>query len=356
MDVAIPEEAGTLGRQPFILSDTVASLVRYEVRRTNGCTMAARRTADKDIVIYEKSTNGTKKDISTDIRTCRFRRKHSIGPIDDSDERMATQQPQEQQAFIHTSKPSTTLLTMNNTSNNKEQPNSSLSIDPGILEMGASVSVNDEMRRSLATETAEIDAACTKLLSEVQTEESQSTELKKSQSHADMELSGMLQSAKELVDTMHMNEQVFRDLQSKVETDLEKTVIQKHDSEKSINDTKTHSPTSVLGIQQSIHQKQEHVTAICQDIQHIKAEIQNWESQSNHLMEEKAVLQNKIKSEHLKITLANHKHKTQILEDLLKDTQIRRHTQKAACDLIQARIEKLSETLRTAVRLRLSIL
>jgi regulator of replication initiation timing len=214
--------------------------------------------------------------------------------------------------------------------------------------MGASVSVNDEMRRSLATESTEIDNACTKLLSEVKTEEANSAELRKSKAHADMELNGMLQCNKELVDTAQMNEQVFRELQSKVETDLTQTPGI-NDISKRDDGTKNHSPTSVLGIQQTFIANKEQVTGICQEIHHTKASIHHLESQINHILEENAILQDKIKSEHLKVTLANQKHKTQILEDLLKDKQIRRHTQKAASDIVAARTEKLREILRVKV-------
>jgi DNA repair exonuclease SbcCD ATPase subunit len=239
---------------------------------------------------------------------------------------------------------------MNTTSNNSSQSKSpsALSIDPGILEMGASVSVNDEMRRSLVAETAEIDTACTKLLSEVKTEEANTAELRKSKAHADMELSGMLQCAKELVETAQMNGQVFRDLQSKVETDITQKPGS-NDNSKKDDDAKNHSPTSVVGIQQRSITNKEQVADICQEINHAKAAVCNFEGQRNYLLEEKAIIFDKIKSEHLKVTLANQKHKTHIMEDLLKDKQISRHTQKAACDIVKTRDEKLRETLRAKV-------
>lgn len=218
--------------------------------------------------------------------------------------------------------------------------------------MGASVSVNDEMRRSLATETADIDTACTKLLSELKTEESSTAELRKSKTHADAELSGMLQCSKELIETVQMNEQVFRDLQSKVEADIAQIPSLDEQSKRNSDGTKL-SPTSVLSIQQSFNNNKAEVTGICQDIHHAKAVIHNLEDQRNHVLEEHAILHDKIKSEHLQVTLANHKNKTRIMEDLLKKKHISRHTDKVAGDIAMSRIEKLRETLRAKVSVAL---
>jgi hypothetical protein len=227
-----------------------------------------------------------------------------------------------------------------NDTNQSGQSHSATTIDPGILEMGASVSVNDEIRRSLTAETAEIENTSTKLTSDVQTEETRTTEIQKSKCHANAELSGILQCAKELVETVQMNEQFFRGLQSKLATDITQTPSPESSA----------APTSVMTIQQSIVEKKEQVFNISKKVNETAVTIKNLNIERNEMIEAKKVIQSKIKSEHLKVTLANDKLKTQVGEDVLKQTQMNLHTTKASRDMIGIRIATLRDTSTAKVR------
>lgn len=88
-------------------------------------------------------------------------------------------------------------------------PAPAATIDTGILEMGTSVSVNDEMRRAVTAEVAELEASCSKIASVIQTNEATEMELNKSHHHANADMVALLRSACDAVETVQFNEQIL---------------------------------------------------------------------------------------------------------------------------------------------------
>jgi hypothetical protein len=237
------------------------------------------------------------------------------------------------------------------------------SVDPGILEMGASVSVNDELRRNIASETADIDNTCTKLVLDVTSEEDRSNAMQKSKNHADKEQSGLIQSTREMSDTNHMNNHILLGLQSKVENEIIFTSPQGKHNETPSNgknivtptDIKLHSPTSVFAIQQTTNENHEQVASICKKLSENITAIHNFKNECNEMIVAKKTIYHKIKSEHLKVVLANAKHKVQLVEDMLKDKQMRHHTNKINCETIEVQNKNLQDQVVALVRTIISL-
>jgi hypothetical protein len=238
----------------------------------------------------------------------------------------------------------------------KQSMNSSSTIDPGILEMGASVSVNDELRRAINAETIDIESICTKLVSDVGAEETHAKEIQKSKHHSDVELSNILQCSMELVETSHMNEHIFRGLQAKVEKEL---VLSSYSQGKILTDNANiankkdvmpQSPTSVFAIQQSNVKKSEDVTTLSKSIRDTIASIKYFKDQIINMEHETNQIYHKVKSEHLKVTLANAKHQVHLAEDILKDKQMQHQKDKINYDIIDARCKHLNEKKDAMVR------
>ena len=232
------------------------------------------------------------------------------------------------------------------------------SVDPGILEMGASVSVNDELRRNITSETADIDNTCTKLASDVASEEDRAESMQKSKHHADKEQFGLIQSTREMSDTNHMNSHIFLGLQSKVENEIRFTSPQgKHNETTSTGknivtptDIKLHSPTSIFAIQQTSNENQEQIASICKKLNENINAVHKFKIEFNEMIAAKNGIYHKVKSEHLKVVLANAKHKVQLVEDILKDKQMHHHAHKVNCEKIDAQNMKLQDQVVVLVR------
>ena len=232
-------------------------------------------------------------------------------------------------------------------------------VDPGILEMGASVSVNDELRRNITSETMEIDNACAKLVSDVATEDDRAKEMEKSKRHSDKEQSGLIQSTRELSETNHMNTHIFRGLQSRVDNEICFTSSPKDKSSTTASnggnvvtptDIKVHSPTSVFAIQQTINENKEAISTISKKLGKSVVAIHNFKNEFNEIVVAKKAIYQKVKSEGLKVVLANAKHNVQIVEDILKDKQMHHHAKKVNCDMMDTQNKVLQDTSVALVR------
>jgi chromosome segregation ATPase len=109
---------------------------------------------------------------------------------------------------------------MNKPSSNPVKPtdhdavDSMVPSDPGILAFGTSVSINNDLRRSIGVEIQEIEAHCTKMKDDVNVESSIREELNKTTSHAIKEVKSLEQGASDLVENINMNRQIAFGLES----------------------------------------------------------------------------------------------------------------------------------------------
>jgi hypothetical protein len=232
----------------------------------------------------------------------------------------------------------------------KEMKDTQSTVDPGILEMGASVSVNDELRRTINAETADIENMCTKLVSDIALEEERDKEMHKSKHYTDKEQSGLIQCTNEIVETNQMNDHIFHGLHSRVEKEILSTSTPQGkgittDGTSIVTPTEVtvHSSTSVFAIQQINNENDATVAAIGTKLGKIVPQIRKLKLESNEMVVSKKQIHEKVKSERLKVVLANAKHKVQLVEDLLKDAEIHHRTTKFNCDQIDAQNATLQE-------------
>jgi hypothetical protein len=109
---------------------------------------------------------------------------------------------------------------MKNPASSRPDSSASAVVDHGILDLGTSVKVNDDLRRSLETEMQLIDENTTKLKKQITNEHAISNELSKTKSRANKEVAGLRQGAIEGVESITMNERVFGGLQKTFRTEL----------------------------------------------------------------------------------------------------------------------------------------
>lgn len=236
------------------------------------------------------------------------------------------------------------------------QPMATEAIDPGILEMGTSVSVNDEMRRAVTAESQEIKAVCIKLESDINAEEAMTTELAKSTRHADAELASLMQGATECLDTINVSTQVFRRLQNTFETTI---VINRPTQAKSQQQHATGgdpmtpseqsvtvpSPTStIMEIQEATAETQKEITSIAEAMEKKLETLQYYTQRKAEVESEHRAVLARIKADKLELRLANAKHKTHMAEDELEDEKKRvkmLQEKRAAIDARNAAFRKM---------------
>jgi hypothetical protein len=91
--------------------------------------------------------------------------------------------------------------------------------DSGILNFGTSVSVNDDLRRSIVIEVQEIEANSNKLKEQLNLESKLQHDLANNHTHANKELSGLNQSATDIVDTLCVNMQILQGIETTMVND-----------------------------------------------------------------------------------------------------------------------------------------
>lgn len=227
-------------------------------------------------------------------------------------------------------------------------------IDPGILEMGTSVSVNDEMRRAIISETVEIEAVCTKLAADVNTEDSSAAELQKSKGHADGEVSDLLQGATESMESVHMNEQIFRGLKTTLESEIllvqPPTTATRTTVHTTMPNVVPPSPTSVFAIQKfNVVMKQE-ITTIGETMGNKAGAVQSHVRRKTETVRNARAVHSKIKADRLVVACANAKHRTRVDEDGMEDQTKHLRALEANRAAVAARNAALRDTLADAVR------
>jgi hypothetical protein len=250
-----------------------------------------------------------------------------------------------------------------NMNNAKTLQPAAAAVDPGILEMGTSVSVNDEMRRAVTTETVEIEAVCTKLASDVNAENATAGELQKSKQHADTEVFGLLQGATESVETVNMNEQILRGLKTTFEAEI--VLVQPSQTKQPSKDypvTEAHpanvvppSTTSVFAIQEANKGKKKEITSIGEEMGQKTVTVQALVDRKTEVMHDVRAVFTKIKADRLDVVNANAKHNTRVAEDGLEDEKNRLNTLKANRGVVDARNAALRKTVAESVRTRMQL-
>lgn len=98
--------------------------------------------------------------------------------------------------------------------------NDTTNVDPGILAFGTSVSINDDLRRSISNEIQEIDSNCTKIKDDINIESKIQDELSKGKVHANNEIAALCQGVIDANDALHMNTQILHGLANTLQTEI----------------------------------------------------------------------------------------------------------------------------------------
>ena len=100
------------------------------------------------------------------------------------------------------------------------QPNDGDDGDDGFFQFGASVGVNDELRRSTEAEKEEIEQACNSLQSNIDFEMKLDSQNIAGRKHSIKEMDGYLRSRKEMADRLEVNTGALQDLLSTLRQEL----------------------------------------------------------------------------------------------------------------------------------------
>jgi hypothetical protein len=213
-------------------------------------------------------------------------------------------------------------------------------VDPGILEIGASVSVNDEARRTIGAEIHELDAASAKLGHEIKAEDAAAAELLRGTTRAGKEVLGLHQGATEIITTMELHQQLLQTLKSSA---VEESILvaptntttntpvkvgsHSVDSTNNNYDTAvTSSPSSVLSIQGTILEMKQAQSDIAKTVNAAKYQVNDFIIRKMDMVAALEEHNEIAKEEKLQVTAANSKHNTRVHEDDLEDEMKRFQT------------------------------
>ena len=101
-----------------------------------------------------------------------------------------------------------------------EEHNAEPNMDAGILAFGTSVSVNDDLRRSIQSDIEEIDKNISKIKDEIASEQKIGEELRKTRFHALKEARSQHQVATENLEMLTMHQEILRRLQNTYEVEI----------------------------------------------------------------------------------------------------------------------------------------
>ena len=102
----------------------------------------------------------------------------------------------------------------------EEHNNTEPSMDAGILAFGTSVSVNDDLRRSIQSDLEEIDSNVSKIKDEITSEQKIGEELRKTRFHAVKEARSQHQVATENLEVLTMHQEILRRLQNTFDVEI----------------------------------------------------------------------------------------------------------------------------------------
>jgi len=228
----------------------------------------------------------------------------------------------------------------NNTKNHQAAAPSA-AVDPGILEMGTSVTVNDELRRTLAAEIQEIDTAVTKLNENISKEESIKGEQVKSKARAENEMASIRQEAAENVEKLTMCEHMFSGFATTFSKEI---AVNENDTESKVSDA-----SSIAGVKKAFakncdaaanaSEAMKKHTTVCRDLMNTKKET----------TETLGTLLHKI-DDSLSGDAKKEQHNTAKAKETLLEEEKRLNTFKANLGVIDARNTANNKTLNELVR------
>jgi hypothetical protein len=223
-----------------------------------------------------------------------------------------------------------------------DAPNASnAAIDPGILEMGTTVSANDEMRRSIAADITNIDAVCSKLTLEIKEQDGVAAELSKSRKHVDVESDTLLKNAKEAADRILIDEQMMCALAATAEVQMRDTSratehgdrATEHGAnratEHGANRASAHGANRPHLVPPSPAQRRtpiqnnENIANLEESVNQFMLDSKNYGGLIEENIEELHDIYASIKADRLKVKLANAKYHNSVLQTDLEDEQKR---------------------------------
>lgn len=229
------------------------------------------------------------------------------------------------------------------------------SVDPGILAFGTSVSVNDDLRRSILTEIEEIDESISTTASQIKTEEKSQEELRKSRGNSIKESRSILETVTENFGTLDMQRQMLKNLEhtfqaeiapgsTVVSPDRETNGATNQDTAESNGAAENLPPTigslSVASLQKehmtvetSLVAMKEAVVANIRDLQHLAVE------KKTHLTAA-AEIQNRIEAENLSGLLEELEEKMKYGEHVKQSEIKRQSTLMTNHDAAEERVQK----------------
>jgi hypothetical protein len=225
---------------------------------------------------------------------------------------------------------------------NSDAPNASnAAIDPGILEMGTTVSVNDEMRRSIAAEITNIDSVCSKLTLEIETQTGVAAELSKSRKHVDLESDMLLQNAKEAADRILLDEQMMSGLTATVVAQMKNTsrsTARGANGPHLVPPSPAQRPTPI--------RNNEEIASLEESVKQSMLDLKNYQNTIEENKEELQAVYASIKTDRLQVKLANAKYHNSVLQTDLEDEQ------KRLQDITAKNAELARQTAQTEIEVR----
>ena len=191
----------------------------------------------------------------------------------------------------------------------------------GLLQMGASVSVNDDTRRVIEAETKEVEAACATLGSEESKEVLVGQELAKSRKRQESEISTMRRGAMENFESVQMNEGCLAQIKETLQQEI-RPKVENPDPNNKENPPLEHA----AAFQESIVAKSERSSKLVEVGEDQMRAAEERKHKVEELVAEKMQISRKTKEGNFKIRLANAKQKTLEDEDALKEEMQRSDT------------------------------
>lgn len=96
-------------------------------------------------------------------------------------------------------------------------------VDGGILSFGTSVSVNDDLRRSIELEISDIDSSAKKIMEEVNVEKEVERELRKGFEHATKETRSIVEQVSQHMESLEVNQHLLKDLKTTFDLEIMST-------------------------------------------------------------------------------------------------------------------------------------
>lgn len=223
-------------------------------------------------------------------------------------------------------------------------------LDPGILEMGTSVAVNNEMRRGFTTEIQEIEASISATRQEIETEENVAAEIKKQHVLSCQEAKGMHADSVEYLDKIRMNQNIFDGLQQTLRQEVvfeENSICTSTTEENSAHDT---SPKSIAEYQQHWQDSTDKLNRIDREANAVAVTIRERMKDKEETVKCIGAILDQIATEDLKNVKTKAKEISDEALNQLKDEKQRYQSTQMQFEKVQARTAALEKQLKEMVR------